>query len=515
MWTPRVTTTPRELEWQVPVLCQHISFAIEGHRNPEYDPLMYGDDRGCGYTELLIVDEADRLNTAGLEQLRDFFDRHHLGLSLIGMPGLEKRLARYPQLYSRIGFAHQYRPLSADELAFVLHHHWDSIGPAMSTDDFTDTEAIAAVARITGGNFRLIERLCGQIQRVLEINQLRTVTRKVVEAARDTLVIGTDPDVPISASKTCQLPLRVTVEQNPDLQVDELTAAGCWKVWTDHASGALDRRLQLDAVLEQLRLGDTLVVWRLDRLGRSLRHLIEVVTGLDERGVGFRSLRENIDTTTAGGRLVFHLFGALAQFEREIIRDRTVAGLTAARARGRVGGRPSKLTAEQVRQARRMYDARELTVEQIGDVLGVSRTSIYRALGKTTTPAPSATAAHAPVRPAEPVAATTEAEEDAPAELATRAPARVRGAPVRSRGRSRWFVVQADPADPEHGPVAVVSGHTSHKAATAALGRAGRRAASGVGEGALLQVRAADQISSRLVWDSQAGRGVVHPGPPP
>jgi len=97
--------------------------------------------------------------------------------------------------------------------------------------------------------------------------------------------------------------------------------------------------------------------------------------------VGFRSLRENVDTTTAGGRLVFHLFGALAQFEREIIRDRTVAGLAAARARGRVGGRPSKLSQEQRRQARKMYDERELTVEQIGNVLGVSRTSIYRALG--------------------------------------------------------------------------------------------------------------------------------------
>ena len=308
-----------------------------------------------------------------------------------------------------------------------------------------------------------------------------------------------------------------TLEQNPDLQVDELTAAGCWKVWTDHASGALDRRPQLDAVLEQLRPGDTLVVWRLDRLGRSLRHLIEVVTGLDERGVGFRSLRENIDTTTAGGRLVFHLFGALAQFERELIRDRTVAGLTAARARGRVGGRPSKLTAEQVRQAGRMYDARELTVEQIGTVLGVSRTSIYRALGKATTPARPATAAPVPAGPVVRVAATTEVAGDAPAAVATRGPAPTGGAPgvLRSRGRSRWFVVQADPADPEHGPVAVLSGHTSHKAATAALGRAGRRAASGVGEGALLQVRAADQISSRLVWDSQAGRGVVHPGPPP
>ena len=126
------------------------------------------------------------------------------------------------------------------------------------------------------------------------------------------------------------------------------------------------------------------MVWRLDRLGRSLRHLIDTVTSLDERQVGFRSLRENIDTTTttAGGRLVFHLFGALAQFEREIIRDRTVAGLAAARARGRMGGRPSKLNADQVRTARRLYDERELTVEEIGRILGVSRTCIYRTLGK-------------------------------------------------------------------------------------------------------------------------------------
>jgi len=273
----------------------------------------------------------------------------------------------------------------------------------------------------------------------------------------------------------------------------------------------------LDAVLEQLRPGDTLVVWRLDRLGRSLRHLIEVVTGLDERGVGFRSLRENIDTTTAGGRLVFHLFGALAQFERELIRDRTVAGLTAARARGRVGGRPSKLTAEQVRQAGRMYDARELTVEQIGAVLGVSRTSIYRALGKATTPARPATAAPVPAGPVVRVAATTEVAGDAPAAVATRGPAPTGGAPgvLRSRGRSRWFVVQADPADPEHGPVAVLSGHTSQKAATTALGRAKSRASAGAGEGAVLQVRGADQISSRLVWDSQAKRGIVQLGPPP
>lgn len=189
-----------------------------------------------------------------------------------------------------------------------------------------------------------------------------------------------------------------TAEQNADLQTDELTAAGCYRVYVDHASGALDRRPQLDKVLEDLRPGDTLVVWRLDRLGRSLRHLIDTVTALDEREVGFRSLRESIDTTTAGGRLVFHLFGALAQFEREIIRDRTVAGLAAARARGRVGGRPTKLTEHQRREARRMYDARELTVEQIGEVLGVSRTTIYRALSERAALSPAGQAPPSPRR---------------------------------------------------------------------------------------------------------------------
>jgi DNA transposition AAA+ family ATPase len=190
MWTPHITTTPRELEREVPALCQQVSWAIECHHNSGYDPLIYGDGQGCAWTELLIVDEADRLKTAGLEQLRDFFDRHHLGLILIGMPGLEKQLARYPQLYSRVGFAHHYRPLSQEELTFVLAHHWDQIGHTLDADDFTDTEAAAAVARITGGNFRLIERLFTQMQRVLEINQLRTITVDVVEAARATLVIG-------------------------------------------------------------------------------------------------------------------------------------------------------------------------------------------------------------------------------------------------------------------------------------------------------------------------------------
>ncbi len=191
-------------------------------------------------------------------------------------------------------------------------------------------------------------------------------------------------------------------------------------MWTDHASGTLERRPQLDEVLDRLRPGDTLVVWRLDRLGRSLRHLIDTVNGLDERQVGFRSLRENIDTTTAGGRLVFHLFGSLAQFEREIIRDRTVAGLAASRARGWVGGRPSKLSEEQRRQARRMYDARELTVEQIGGVLGVSRTSIYRALQRddvapATSTSPNSSTRKTPKKTPKKVAAPTTKETAVPA----------------------------------------------------------------------------------------------------
>jgi DNA invertase Pin-like site-specific DNA recombinase len=127
------------------------------------------------------------------------------------------------------------------------------------------------------------------------------------------------------------------------------------------------------------------VVWRLDRLGRSIRHLIDTMTEFNDQGVGFRSLTENIDTTTSGGRLVFHLFAALAEFERDLIRDRTKAGLAAARARGRLGGRPPVLTADQVKAARRMYDQQDMTVAQIGAVLGVSRATIYRALTKQPT----------------------------------------------------------------------------------------------------------------------------------
>jgi DNA invertase Pin-like site-specific DNA recombinase len=136
--------------------------------------------------------------------------------------------------------------------------------------------------------------------------------------------------------------------------------------------------LTLFLTKQALRKGDTLVVWRLDRLGRSLRHLIDTITTLDEKGIGFKSLQENIDTTTSGGKLVFHIFGALAEFEREIIRERTRAGLTAARSRGRTGGRPKALSASKVRILRNMAADKSVTVSDICKTLGIGRTTFYR-----------------------------------------------------------------------------------------------------------------------------------------
>ena len=137
---------------------------------------------------------------------------------------------------------------------------------------------------------------------------------------------------------------------------------------------------ELDRLWGKLRGGDTVVVWRLDRLGRSVPHLIDQLEDLQARGVGFVSLQETIDTTTPGGRLVFHVFSALAQFERDLVIERTTAGLAAARARGRVGGRPKKLTEQQAATARSLYESKAMTVAEIGRVLGVSRSTIYRAL---------------------------------------------------------------------------------------------------------------------------------------
>lgn len=148
------------------------------------------DDPPFQPCELLIVDEADRLKLNCLETLRDLYDREDFALVLIGMPGLEKRLARYPQLYSRIGFSHTFRPLSQEEMRFILQHHWQRLGQNLHPDQFTDQEALSAICRITSGNFRLVHRLIAQVQRIMGINGLSTITVEVVEAARQCLVIG-------------------------------------------------------------------------------------------------------------------------------------------------------------------------------------------------------------------------------------------------------------------------------------------------------------------------------------
>jgi DNA transposition AAA+ family ATPase len=140
---------------------------------------------------LILVDEADRLKVPSLEQLRDLFDRNEVALVLIGMPGIEKRLARYPQLYSRVGFVHAFRPLRADEIRRLLAKHWPEMGVTLPASGITNEEAISAIIRITGGNFRLLRRLLSQIERLLDINQLGEATAAVVEAARENLVIGT------------------------------------------------------------------------------------------------------------------------------------------------------------------------------------------------------------------------------------------------------------------------------------------------------------------------------------
>lgn len=171
-----------------------------------------------------------------------------------------------------------------------------------------------------------------------------------------------------------------TIDQDPALQLDALGAAGCARVWTDHASGALINRPKLDELLAAVLPGDTLVVWKLDRLGRSLPHLLATVTDLADRQVGFRSLTEGIDTTTAAGRMVFSIFGALAEFERSLIRERTMAGLEAARARGSAFGRPTVMTPDRVAAARTMA-ADKVPISRIATTLGVGRASVYRALG--------------------------------------------------------------------------------------------------------------------------------------
>ena len=177
-----------------------------------------------------------------------------------------------------------------------------------------------------------------------------------------------------------------TGDQHLDLQRDALVKAGCERLFTDVASGgSTDRQGMLEA-LQFLRTGDTLVVWKLDRLGRSLRNLINVVMDLQKRNIGFRSLQESIDTTTSGGKLVFHVFAALAEFERDIIRERTMAGLAAARARGRRGGRPPKLSGRQLDVATALLKDPKMSVREICQTLAISKATLYRHLRRTTGP---------------------------------------------------------------------------------------------------------------------------------
>ena len=172
-----------------------------------------------------------------------------------------------------------------------------------------------------------------------------------------------------------------TEDQHLHLQIDALKKAGCEKIFTDEISGMKSERPGLREAMAFVRPGDTLVVWRLDRLGRSLKDLIQRVEELKERQVQFRSLTENIDTSSSGGKFMFHVFSALAEFERDLIRERTMAGLTAARARGRLGGRPRAMAQEKIKMAASLMRDPSVSVQEICTNLGISRTTLYRYIG--------------------------------------------------------------------------------------------------------------------------------------
>lgn len=173
-----------------------------------------------------------------------------------------------------------------------------------------------------------------------------------------------------------------TDDQNLNLQHDALKNAGCEKIFDDQITGSKIQRPGLDTILEFARTGDVIVVWRLDRLSRSLKDLIEVVALLDSKKIGLRSLHESIDTSSSSGKLIFHIFGALAEFERNLIRERTHAGLAAARSRGKMGGRPKKLNSEKAKLAQDLYYQKTRTIKQICELVGVSKPTLYKYLKK-------------------------------------------------------------------------------------------------------------------------------------
>jgi len=188
-YTAPVAHTPHSLKKDIPQLRRNLSFLIIGsYTCDELCEIELPEDT----TKIIIVDECDRLTSQGIDYFRSIADEDRIAVIFMGMPGLEKRMARYAQLYSRVGFVHEFKPMSTEEVRFILEHKWAELGAKFSIRDFTDSEALAATVRITHGNFRLLQRLLSQVERVMRINELSIVTKEVIDAAREVLIIGTD-----------------------------------------------------------------------------------------------------------------------------------------------------------------------------------------------------------------------------------------------------------------------------------------------------------------------------------
>lgn len=184
IYTPAVTCTPSRVTQEVVELCRSVNYIEKAIRK------VRGTRDRVGEGILLIVDEADRLNMKSVEVIRDLSDRNRMGVVFIGMPGIEKKLSRYGQLYSRVRFVHEYKELSREELRHILEEKWSQLGMSLTVGDFLDEEAVGAIVRITGGNFRVLETLLSEIERLLEVNEMKMVSKEVVELARESLVLG-------------------------------------------------------------------------------------------------------------------------------------------------------------------------------------------------------------------------------------------------------------------------------------------------------------------------------------